>query len=79
MVEKIYNMRFMGLHAFGELKIVASCDIGELGPKEGAAILYHWSPLYNVLGMLPWLLVAAVFLFFKENRCGQTLWILLPS
>lgn len=66
------------LHAFGELKIVASGDIGDLGPKEGTAILYNWTPLYNVAGLLPWLLVVAGFVLFKENRRAQALWILLP-
>lgn len=66
------------LHAFGELKMIASCDIGDLGPKEGAAITYYWNPLYNVLGMLPWLVLATAFILFKENRCVKALWILLP-
>ncbi len=66
------------LHAFGELKIVTSCDIGELGPKEGTAVTYYWNPLYNLAGLLPWLLVAGAFIVLKENRCRQALWILLP-
>lgn len=60
------------------MKIVASCDIGDLGPNEGTAISYYWNPIYNVLGLLPWMLLAAAFLFFKENRCTQAMWILLP-
>ncbi len=60
------------------MKIVASCDIGDLGPNEGAAISYYWNPIYNVIGVLPWLLLAAAFIFFKENRCAKAMWMLLP-
>ena len=65
-------------HAFGELTIVASGEIGDLGPAEGEAIAYHWRPLYNLAGVLPWLLVVAAFVLLKENRRGQALWILFP-
>lgn len=60
------------------MTIVASCDIGDLGSKEGTEISYYWNPIYNVLGVLPWLLLLGAFTLFKENRCGQTMWILLP-
>ncbi|MCX5636955.1 MAG: hypothetical protein NTX52_04580 [Planctomycetota bacterium] len=60
------------------MKVVVFSDIGELGAKEGTAVSYYWNPLYNFIGLLPWLLLAAAFLLFKENRCGQALWILLP-
>ena len=60
------------------MRIVTSCDIGELGPKEGAAITYYWNPIYNVIGLLPWLLLVLAYVLFKENRCVQALWILLP-
>ena len=66
------------MHAFGKLKIVASCDIGGLGPKEGTPVSYYWNPLYNIFGVLPWLLLVAAFVLFKENRKLQALWILLP-
>jgi hypothetical protein len=49
-----------------------------LGPKEGTPITYYWNPIYNVLGMLPWLVLVAAFSLFKENRCVKALWILLP-
>lgn len=65
-------------HAFGELKIVASGDIGDLGPKEGTGITYNWSILYNVAGWLPWLLVIAALVLLKENRRGAAYLILLP-
>lgn len=65
-------------YAFGKLRVVASGDLGELGPKEGAAVIYNWNPLYSVAGLLPWLLVIAAIVLLKENRRGQALWILLP-
>ena len=69
----------MPFYAFGDLKIVASCDIGDLGPKEGTAVNYYWSPLYNVAGTLPWILLVLGFVLFKENRSRPSLLILLPA
>jgi hypothetical protein len=60
------------------LKIVASGDICDLGPKEGTAISYYWNPIYNVLGVLPWLLLILAFVLFRENRKPQALWIVVP-
>ena len=34
--------------------------------------------MYSISGMVVWLLLAAAFVLFKENRCLQALWILLP-
>lgn len=67
------------LHAFGKLTFITSCDIGDLGPKEGAAITYYWNPVYNIMGLLPWLLLVLAILLLPENRCVQVLWILLPA
>lgn len=61
------------------MKIVTSCDIGDLGPKEGAPITYYWNPVYGVIGILPWLLLLLAFLLLKENRHWQALWIVLPA
>lgn len=60
------------------MKIITSCDLGDLGPKEGAAVTYYWNPLYHVVGLLPWLLVAGTFVLLKENRNGASLLIILP-
>ena len=57
---------------------MASCDIGDLGPVEGAAVTYYWNPLYNLTGVLPWLLVAMTYILLKENRSLQALLILVP-
>ncbi len=58
--------------------MVASADIGDLGPSEGPPVTYTWNPLYNLVGILPWLLILLAFIIFKENRRLQALWILLP-
>ncbi|MCE5187004.1 MAG: hypothetical protein LLF76_12855 [Planctomycetaceae bacterium] len=60
------------------MKIVPSFDIGDLGPAEGAPVVYFWNPLYSVSGLLPWAFVAAGFAFFKENRNKTSLLILVP-
>jgi len=67
------------MYAFGDLKIVAGCDIGSLGPKEGQPILYSWSPLYAVLGIVFWVPLVLAYVLFKENRRPAALWILLPA
>jgi hypothetical protein len=63
---------------FGELKIISSFDIGDLGPKVCTPITYYWNPVYNVIGVLPWLVLFGAFILLKENRHWQALWILLP-
>lgn len=60
------------------MKIVASGDIGDLGPKDGTPVSYRWHPWYNVLGALPWLLLVLAFILFKENHRLAAFWILLP-
>ncbi len=62
----------------GELRIVVSADLGELGPTDGKPILYHFSPLYHVQGLIPWLLLPLAFVALKENRTLQVAWILAP-
>ena len=57
---------------------MASCDLGDLGPRQGDAIPYFWNPLSHLTGILPWLLVALGLGVLKENRCAAALWILLP-
>jgi hypothetical protein len=62
----------------GELQIVVSADLGELGPTDGKPVSYHFSPLYHVQGFIPWLLVSLAFVALKENRTLQVAWILAP-
>ena len=62
----------------GELQIVASADIGEFGPTDGKPVTCHFSPLYRVQGIIPWLLLPLAFVVLKENRNRQAAWILAP-
>jgi hypothetical protein len=63
---------------FGELKIVASQDLGELGDKEGKPVVYNWKWYYNLPGLGLWIILAAAFVFVRENRDRRALAILLP-
>lgn len=63
----------------GELRIVASADLGEFGPTDGKPVLFHFSPLYHVQGLIPWLLLPLAFVALPENRNTQVAWILAPG
>jgi len=60
------------------LKIIASQDIGELGPKEGTAVIYNWRWYYSALGFLVWLALIIVFVLPKSNRDRRALLIIVP-
>ena len=60
------------------MQIVVSADIGEVGPTDGKAVTCHFSPLYRVQGIIPWLLLPLAFVVLKENRSPQAAWILVP-
>jgi len=62
----------------GDLRIVASADLGDLGPTDGKPVLYYFSPLYHAQGFIPWLLLPLPFIALKENRTAQAAWILAP-
>ncbi len=64
--------------AFGQLKIVASQDIGELGPKEGAAVVYNWKWYYSIPGMALWVVLLGAIVLVKANRNPHALLIILP-
>lgn len=64
--------------AFGELKIVPSADIGELGPKEGTAVVYNWRWYYSAPGLLLWLVLILVLVLPKSNHDRRVLLILVP-
>ncbi|MHC4168710.1 MAG: hypothetical protein ACYSWQ_17295 [Planctomycetota bacterium] len=68
----------MPYNVSGELQIIVSADIGEFGPTDGKPVTYHFSPLYRVQGIIPWLLLPLVFVALKENRAPQAAWILAP-
>ncbi len=64
--------------AFGELKIVPSADIGELGPEEGTAVVYHWKWYYSVPALLLWAVLVLAIVLVKANRNPHALLILVP-
>ncbi len=53
-------------------------DLGGLGAREGPGVNYTWT-LPNIwLALLPWLLLVALLLLVKPNRCGRAWWIIAP-
>lgn len=62
---------------FGELTIVPRHDIGPVGPQYGAPVTYHWSILWNLIWLLP-LLVLIVILWLKPNRVARAWMVLVP-
>ncbi len=60
------------------MNIVASADIGELGQKEGTAVVYNWRWYYSIPGLSLWVVLIAAFIFIKANRNPQALLILVP-
>ena len=59
------------------MRIVAIDDLGGLGTKEGAGVLYAWVPPSFIPLLLPWLGVL-LLLLLKANRSAQTWLIWLP-
>jgi hypothetical protein len=51
---------------------VAANDLGELGPEEGAPVIYYWNPLWHLMRMAPWLILLLV-LARKPNRNKKAL------
>jgi len=64
--------------ACGELKIVPSADIADLGPQQGASVIYNWRWYYGAPTLTLWLALIAAFVFIKANRNPQALLILVP-
>jgi hypothetical protein len=59
------------------LKVVASADLGGLGPKEGPPVTYNWMRASMLPAALPWLAIL-LLLVFKPNRFPRAWWILAP-
>lgn len=63
---------------FGELRIVPSGDIGDLGPQEGTPAIYHWRWYYSAPGLALGVVLLGTIVLFKTNRRPPVLLILLP-
>ena len=57
---------------------MASTELGDLGPKEGEAVIYHWKWYYGTSSWALWVVLAAVFVLVKANRNRRALLILVP-
>ena len=57
--------------------MIASADLGGLGPKQGAPVVYDWVMPSLMPQVLPWLAILAL-LMLKPNRCASAWWILVP-
>lgn len=66
----------MPLTAFGDLKLVASADLGELGQREGPAELVRWNPLWSLIGWSPWAVLLGLALL-PANRTSKLAYIVL--
>ncbi len=53
-------------------------DIGELGQKEGTAVIYNWRWYYSVPGLALWVVLIGAIVLVKANRNPQALLILMP-
>jgi len=61
------------------LSVVATRDLGELGPSETQPVMVGWRWYFHVPELTIWILVAALLVFVKENRNRQAWTILLPA
>jgi len=65
----------MGLR--GKLKILASADLGDLGPVESEPVFCNWPLARLLLSVLPWLLLLGLLLS-PPNRNARAWTVLLP-
>jgi hypothetical protein len=63
---------------FGQLNIVPSADLGEIGPQQGEAIRYDWKWHYSAAGFVIWLALILAAVLPKANHNVQVLWIFVP-
>ena len=57
--------------------MVAYTDLGGLGLKQGAPVVYDWVAPSGIPQLLPWLGILALLLL-KPNRCPSAWWVLVP-
>jgi hypothetical protein len=63
---------------FGQLKIVPSADIGQLGPQQGEAASYDWKWHYSAGRWIIWIALIFALVVPKANRNIRVLLILIP-
>jgi hypothetical protein len=61
------------------LSVVATRDLGGLGPNETPPVLVDWRWYYHLPGLAIWILVAGLLVLVKENRNWQAWTILIPA
>ncbi len=57
---------------------MASQDLGQLGPKDGSPVLFHWRWYYHEPALPLWALIVLLLLVPKANRHRQAWLILIP-
>jgi hypothetical protein len=62
----------------GDLRIVPTQDIAELGPSQGQATVFQWKWWYSAQGLLVWAVLALAMVVPRANRDRKVLLILIP-
>jgi hypothetical protein len=62
----------------GELRIVASQDLGQLGPPNGPPVVFRWRWYYHVPLLPLWAIMLLLLIVPKTNRHFQAWLILIP-
>ena len=62
----------------GELRVVASQKIGELGPSSGSPVVFHWRWYYHFPDWSIWATMLVLVIVPRANRHRQAWLILLP-
>ena len=62
----------------GPLNVVATLDLGGLGPHKSEPVLVEWQWYYHLPSFAGWALIVALLVLVKENRNRQAWLILTP-
>lgn len=63
---------------FGQLRIVPSADLGQMGPQQGEAASFNWKWYYSASGFVIWLALILAVVIPKANHSLHVLWIFVP-
>lgn len=63
---------------FGQLKVVPSANIGQLGLQQGEAASFDWKWYYSAAGWIIWLALIFAIILPKANRNMRAFLILIP-